>query len=42
MTLGVYEQYDNAQQAVDHLADEGFPVQNVETWGPSPGFAVVT
>ncbi len=33
MSLGVYEQYVKAQQAVDYLADQGFPVQNVEIVG---------
>lgn len=33
MSLGVYEEYAKAQQAVDYLADEGFPVQNVEIVG---------
>ncbi len=33
MSLGVYEQYAKAQQVVDHLADQNFPVQNVEIVG---------
>jgi len=33
MSLGVYEQYVKAQHAVDYLADQGFPVQNVEIVG---------
>lgn len=33
VSLGVYDRYLEAQQAVDHLADEGFPVQNVEIVG---------
>lgn len=33
MSLGVYEHYPAAQHAVDYLADEGFPVQNVEIVG---------
>ncbi len=33
MSLGVYEQYVKAQHAVDFLADQGFPVQNVEIVG---------
>ncbi len=33
MSLGVYEQYVKAQQAVDYLADQGFPVQNMEIVG---------
>jgi hypothetical protein len=33
LSLGVYEQYVGAQQAVDYLADQGFPVQNVEIVG---------
>jgi hypothetical protein len=33
MSLGVFERYAAAQRAVDHLADEGFPVQNVEIVG---------
>ncbi len=28
MSLGVYERYEQAQQAVDYLADHEFPVQN--------------
>ena len=28
LSLGVYEQYDAAQQAVDHLSDHDFPVEN--------------
>ncbi|MFL6090064.1 MAG: general stress protein [Aeromicrobium sp.] len=28
-SLGVYDQYADAQKAVDFLSDEGFPVQNV-------------
>ncbi len=27
-SLAVYDQYAEAQRAVDHLADEGFPVEN--------------
>ena len=27
-SLGVYDDYANAQKAVDHLADKGFPVEN--------------
>lgn len=27
-SLGVYDDYDAAQKAVDHLSDEGFPVEN--------------
>lgn len=33
MSLGVYEQYVEAQHAVDYLADQDFPVQNVEIVG---------
>ncbi|PZS28054.1 MAG: hypothetical protein DLM58_17750 [Pseudonocardiales bacterium] len=33
MSLGVYEHYLKAQQAVDYLADQGFPVQNLEIVG---------
>ena len=33
MSLGVYDQYAKAQSVVDHLADQGFPVQNVEIVG---------
>lgn len=33
LSLGVYEQYAKAQQAVDHLADNDFPVENVEIVG---------
>lgn len=33
MSLGVFERYTAAQAAVDYLADEGFPVQNVEIVG---------
>ncbi|MGI8881206.1 MAG: general stress protein [Jatrophihabitans sp.] len=33
MSLGVYERYVTAQHAVDHLADQGFPVQNLEIVG---------
>jgi hypothetical protein len=29
MSLGVYDDYAQAQRAVDHLADRDFPVQNV-------------
>jgi hypothetical protein len=29
MSLGVYDDYAQAQRAVDHLADREFPVQNV-------------
>ncbi len=28
MSLGVYEKYEQAQQAVDYLADNRFPVEN--------------
>ncbi len=28
-SLGVYDDYADAQKAVDHLADSGFPVENV-------------
>ena len=28
-SLGVYDDYADAQRAVDYLSDEGFPVQNV-------------
>lgn len=28
MSLGVHETYEQAQRAVDHLADNGFPVEN--------------
>ena len=28
MSLGVYERYEQAQKAVDHLSDNEFPVQN--------------
>lgn len=27
-SLGVYDRYEDAQKAVDHLADQGFPVEN--------------
>lgn len=33
MSLGVYERYVQAQHAVDYLADQGFPVQNLEIVG---------
>jgi hypothetical protein len=33
MSVGVYERYLMAQQAVDYLADQGFPVQNLEIVG---------
>jgi len=33
MSLGVYDDYALAQQAVDYLADQGFPVQNVAIVG---------
>jgi hypothetical protein len=33
LSLGVYEHYIAAQQAVDYLADQGFPVQNLEIVG---------
>ncbi len=33
LSLGVYEQYVKAQHAVGYLADQGFPVQNVEIVG---------
>lgn len=29
MSLGRYDKYDEAQKAVDHLSDNGFPVENV-------------
>lgn len=29
MSLGVYDTYDEAQRAVDHLSDKSFPVENV-------------
>jgi hypothetical protein len=28
MSLGIYDKYDDAQRAVDHLSDHEFPVQN--------------
>lgn len=28
-SLGVFDQYDDAQRAVDHLSDRDFPVQNL-------------
>ncbi|MCW2830380.1 MAG: hypothetical protein JWP31_1072, partial [Aeromicrobium sp.] len=28
-SLGVYDKYADAQKVVDHLSDEGFPVENV-------------
>lgn len=28
-SLGVFDEYEQAQQAVDHLSDRGFPVQHV-------------
>jgi hypothetical protein len=33
MSLGVHDRYANAQHAVDYLADQGFPVHNVEIVG---------
>ena len=33
LSLGVYQHYVAAQQAVDYLADHGFPVQNLEIIG---------
>jgi hypothetical protein len=33
MSLGSYPDYAQAQQVVDHLADRGFPVQNVAIIG---------
>jgi Heat induced stress protein YflT domain len=33
MSLGVYEQYSQAQGVVDHLSDHGFPVQNLAIVG---------
>ncbi len=33
MSLGVWEQYAQAQHVVDYLSDQGFPVQNVEIVG---------
>jgi hypothetical protein len=33
MPLGRYDQYAKAQHVVDYLADQGFPVQNVEIVG---------
>ena len=33
MSLGVCDQYTKAQQVVDYLADQNFPVQNVEIVG---------
>jgi hypothetical protein len=33
LSLGVYDRYPEAQQAVDFLADQDFPVQNVEIVG---------
>ncbi len=33
MSLGVHEQYVKAEQAVDYLADQGFPVQNLQIVG---------
>jgi len=33
LSLGVFERYVTAQHAVDYLADEGFPVQNLEIVG---------
>jgi len=32
-SLGVYEHYVKAQQAVDYLSDQDFPVQNLEIVG---------
>ncbi|MET3808460.1 hypothetical protein ABIB25_005489 [Nakamurella sp. UYEF19] len=33
LSLGVYDQYVKAQQVVDYLAENNFPVQNVELVG---------
>ena len=33
MSLGVYDQYIKAQHVVDYLADQDYPVQNVEIVG---------
>lgn len=33
MSLGVFDDYTQAQRAVDYLADDGFPVQNVAIVG---------
>ncbi len=33
ISLGVYERYADAQHAVDYLADQSFPVQNLEIVG---------
>jgi hypothetical protein len=33
MSLGVYDDYPQAQRVVDQLADQGFPVQNVAIVG---------
>lgn len=33
MSLGVFDDYTQAQRAVDYLADNGFPVQNVAIVG---------
>ena len=33
MSLGVYDGYAQAQKVVDYLADQAFPVQNVEIVG---------
>ena len=33
LSLGVYDQYVKAQQVVDYLAENSFPVQNVELVG---------
>lgn len=33
MSLGVHDRYERAQEAVDYLADKGFPVQNLEIVG---------
>jgi hypothetical protein len=33
-SLGVYDDYQDAQRAVDYLSDEQFPVQNCMIVGP--------
>ncbi|TAM84445.1 MAG: hypothetical protein EPN43_12505 [Jatrophihabitans sp.] len=33
MSLGIFDQYDQAQQAVDYLAEHDFPVENVAIVG---------
>ena len=33
MSLGTYDNYAHAQRIVDHLADQGFPVENVSIVG---------